>query len=316
MEVTDTMTLETAPGIFTPVGITTDRRRALLRELLSTKKCLRIIETHSPLSALLAENAEVQDGVRGSAVRYDGFWSSSLTDSTERGKPDIEAIDIPGRTFNINEIFEVTSKPLIMDGDTGGKPEHFALNVRTLERIGVSAVIVEDKTGLKKNSLFGTEVEQQQESIPAFCHKIRMGKRAQVSQDFMIVARIESLILDRGMDDALERAFAYIDVGTDGILIHSRKHNPNEVFEFAQRFRAQKPLVPLMCIPTSYNHVFFDEFEAAGFNVVIYANHLLRASYLAMRSIAQSILRNGRTQEVEHECLSIKEILELIPGTK
>lgn len=297
------------------VGITPDARRKLLRKNLQAKTCLRIMETHSPISALLAENTNVEDS-SGQVLQYDGFWSSSLTDSTARGKPDIEALDIPNRLFNINDIFEVTTKPLIMDGDTGGKPEHFALNVRSLERTGVSAVIIEDKTGLKKNSLFGNDVVQHQESIPEFCNKISAGKIAQVTDDFMIIARVESLILDAGMNDALERAFAYVDAGADGIMIHSRKKNSDEVIEFADRFRAKHESVPLVCVPTSYSHMYFGELDHAGFNVVIYANHMLRSSYMAMRSIAQDILRNGRTMEAEKQCLSINEILELIPGTK
>lgn len=316
METAQAKVLDMVIEDLTPTRITTDIRRGMLRQLLLQKKCLRILETHSPLSAVLAEKTQVHTGSYTCPINYDGFWSSSLTDSTVRGKPDIEAIDIPGRLFNINDIFEVTSKPLIMDGDTGGKPEHFSINVRSLERTGVSAVIIEDKTGLKKNSLLGNEVTQQQESIPAFCHKIREGKKAQLSEDFMIIARVESLILECGMEDALERAFAYVEAGADGIMIHSRQKRPDEVFDFAQHFRSKKPDTPLVCVPTSYNHVFFVDLEAAGFNVVIYANHLLRASYLAMRSVAQSILRNERTHEVEGECLSIKDILELIPGTK
>lgn len=296
-------------------GITADSRRQLLRQLLESKSCLRIMETHSPISALLAENTRVEDQ-SGKVLQYDGFWSSSLTDSTERGKPDIEALDIPNRLFNINDIFEVTTKPLIMDGDTGGKPEHFALNVRSLERTGVSAVIIEDKTGLKKNSLFGNDVFQQQESIEDFCYKITIGKKARLSDDFMIIARVESLILEAGMEDALRRAFAYVDSGADGIMIHSRQKSSDEVIEFADRFKIKHPKIPLVCVPTSYSHMYFDELDSAGFNVVIYANHMLRSSYMAMRSIAQNILRHGRTKESEPQCLSVNEILELIPGTK
>lgn len=316
MKPAQSIILKTIEERVTPIKITTDMRLRSLKHLLSQKKCLRILEAHSPLSAVLAETTHVRSLSSGEPIFYDGFWSSSLTDSTVRGKPDIEAIDIPGRLLNINDIFEVTSKPLIMDGDTGGKPEHFSINVRSLERIGVSAVIIEDKTGLKKNSLFGNEVAQQQESIPAFCHKIREGKSAQLSDDFMIFARVESLILECSMEDALERAFAYTEAGADGIMIHSRLKSPDEVFDFAQRFRATKPNVPLVCVPTSYNNVYFSNLQGAGFNVVIYANHLLRASYFAMRSVAQGILRHERTQEVEGECLAIKDILELIPGTK
>jgi phosphoenolpyruvate phosphomutase len=294
--------------------VSADNRRATLRNLLTEKHCLRFLEAHNPISAILAENAS--QTVEGQTREYDGFWSSSLTDSTARGKPDIEVLDIKDRLSNVNDIFEVTRKPLIMDGDTGGKPEHFAYDVRSLERLGVSAVIIEDKTGLKKNSLFGNDVFQQQESIEDFCNKIKIGKQAQISTDFMIIARIESLILDAGIEDALTRADAYIDAGADGVMIHSRKESPDEIFEFARRFRQQHPTTPLVCVPTSYSSISFEALEAEGFNVVIYANHMLRSAYMAMRTVADSILFSGRTLEVEPNCLSIKEILELIPGTK
>ncbi|WKB52624.1 phosphoenolpyruvate mutase [Eleftheria terrae] len=299
-----------------PRGVTADRRRALLRQRLSQKKCLRVLEAHSPISALLAESLDVPDARTGESVQYDALWSSSLTDSTERGKPDIEALDISNRLFNVNDIFEVATLPLIMDGDTGGKPEHFALNVRSLERVGVSAVIIEDKTGLKKNSLFGNTVLQQQENIGEFCAKIAAGKAAQISDDFMIIARVESLILEAGMEDALQRAQAYLAAGADGIMIHSRRSEPAEVVEFARRFRSEFPQVPLVCVPTSYCQTYFDELEQAGFNIVIYANHMLRAAYLAMRRAATDILKYGRTQEAEPYCLGINEILDLIPGTR
>lgn len=296
--------------------ITPDKRRALLRSILQHKSCLRVLETHSPISALIAEKASVQDAQSQEHLAYDAFWSSSLTDSTERGKPDIEVLDIPNRLANINDIFEVTTMPLIMDGDTGGKPDHFAINIRSLERVGVSAVIIEDKTGLKKNSLFGNDVSQQQEDIDVFCDKIRVGKAAQMTDDFMIIARVESLILDAGMDDALTRAFAYIQAGADAIMIHSRKKEAAEIMEFAQLFRASHPKVPLVCVPTSYAQTHFQALESAGFNMVIYANHMLRSSYLAMQKVATDILRFGRTQEVEAQCLGINEILDLIPGTR
>jgi phosphoenolpyruvate phosphomutase len=297
------------------VGITSDTRRGLLSALLAKKKCLRVIETHSPLSALLAEQSSVEPSP-GGYIEYDGFWSSSLTDSTLLGKPDIEILDIPSRLSRINDIFEVTTKPLLMDGDTGGKPEHFAYHVRSMERLGVSAVIIEDKTGLKKNSLLGNDVEQHQESIPEFCHKIKVGKAAQLAGNFMIIARIESLILEAGLDDAMLRASSYVGAGADGIMIHSRQKQATDVVEFARRFRTKHPKVPLVCVPTSYSCAYFHELETAGFNIVIYANHLLRASYLAMRTVAQDILRFGRTAEADEKCLSINEILELIPGTK
>jgi phosphoenolpyruvate mutase len=295
--------------------VSTDERCASLRQLLKSKHCLRVLEAHSPLSAILAEGARPPGRV-GSEVRYDALWSSSLTDSTVRGKPDIEVIDMRNRMLNINDIFEVTSLPLIMDGDTGSKPEHFEINVRSLERIGVSAVVIEDKVGLKKNSLLGTEVVQQQDTIENFCLKIRAGKSAQQRRDFMVIARIESLILDAGMGDALKRADAYADAGADGILIHSRRPTTDEIFQFAKLFRTRHPHCPLVCVPTSYSAAQFDELQAAGFNVVIYANHMLRAAYVAMQQVASDILRYGRTFEIEAQCMEISDLLGLIPGTR
>jgi phosphoenolpyruvate mutase len=298
----------------TRIGVTPDVRRSSLRRLLCAKKIVRIMEAHSPLSALIAEHTEEERA--GKKVYFDGFWSSSLTDATEMGKPDIEALEISQRLANINHIFEVTSKPLIIDADTGGRVEHLKFNVRSMERLGISAVIIEDKTGLKKNSLLGNDVVQIQESVEVFSEKIRCARDALVSNDFMIIARIESLILDKGMDDALTRARSYVKAGADGIMIHSRKKNPDEVFQFAEKFRADFPHVPLVAVPTSYNQVTEDELEAHGFNIVIYANHLLRASYPAMRTVVKEILKNGRSAGLEDKIIPVEEILELIPGTK
>lgn len=296
------------------LGTTPDIRRRTLKRLLAAKPISRFIEAHNPLSALIAETSSIEVG--GKLRQYDGFWSSSLTDSTSKGKPDIEALDISSRLANVNDIFDVTTKPLIFDGDTGGRPEHFELNVRSMERLGISAVIIEDKTGLKKNSLLGTEVVQTQEDPKAFCEKIRAGRGARVSDDFMVIARIESLILDRGMKDALDRANEYAGAGVDGIMIHSRKKKPDEVFEFSRSFRANFPNIPLICVPTTYNTVSEEELAANGFNIVIYANQLLRAAFPAMQKVALEILKNGRSAEVDSDLMSIKEILKLIPGTQ
>jgi phosphoenolpyruvate phosphomutase len=295
-------------------GTTPEIRKGTLKRLLRSKPITRFLEAHSPISALIVENANRE--VDGKLKQFDGFWSSSLTDSTEMGKPDIEALDISSRLSNINNIFEVTTKPLIMDLDTGGKPEHFEINVRTIERLGISSVIIEDKTGLKKNSLFGTEVSQTQEEIGRFCEKIRAGRESRISSDFMVIARIESLILDKGMRDAVLRAQAYVEAGVDGIMIHSRRKDPSEVYEFARIFRGDFPHIPLVSVPTSYNAATEEELSARGFNIVIYANHLMRAAYPAMKWVADEILRNGRTAEVDDRLISINEILELIPGTK
>ncbi|MDX4062311.1 phosphoenolpyruvate mutase [Aliarcobacter skirrowii] len=293
------------------LGTTPDIRRKRLRRLIDSKEVVRIMETHNALSGLIVENIKANNG-----IEYDGMWSSSLTDSTSKGKPDIEAVDVTARINTVNEIFEVTTKPMIYDADTGGIAEHFAFTVRTLERTGVSAVIIEDKTGLKKNSLFGTEVEQTQDSIENFCAKIKVGKKAQITDDFMIIARIESLILDKGMDDAIARAKAYIEAGADGIMIHSRQKSPNEILEFCKILREYNENIPIVVVPTSFNQITAKELSKAGVNVVIYANHMLRAAYPGMKNVAKSILENDRSLEAEEKLLSIKEILDLIPGTK
>lgn len=296
------------------VGTTVDVRMARLRRLINSKPIVRILEAHNALSALIAENTEVERN--GQLVSFDGVWSSSLTDATAKGKPDIEAIDITSRLNSVSDIFEVTTKPMLFDADTGGKTEHFEFTVRSLERAGVSAVVIEDKTGLKKNSLFGNDVPQTQDSIENFSYKISRGKKAQISDDFMIVARIESLILDAGMEDALKRAKAYIDAGADAIMIHSRHKDPTEIIEFMNKFRAMDDSTPVIVVPTSFNMVTIEEFIDMGVNVVVTANHMLRAAYPAMLKVANSVLENGRSLEAEPDCMSIKEILEFIPGTK
>lgn len=297
------------------LGTTPEIRRQRLRRLLQVKPILRFLDIHTALSGLVVENASVIDE-NGVKKEFDGMWGSSLTDSTSKGKPDIEAVDISARMTTLNEVIEVTSKPIIFDGDTGGQPEHFSFTVRTLERLGVSAVIIEDKTGLKKNSLLGNEVSQTQDSVAAFCNKITAGKMAQATDDFMIIARIESLILDSGMEDAVMRARAYLKAGADGIMIHSRKKDPGEIIEFTKRYNDLEEKKVLVAVPSSYNSITESELQAHGVNIVIYANHLLRSAYPAMKQTAHSILENGRSLECDEQLLPIKDILELIPGTK
>jgi len=296
------------------IGTTPDLRRNKLRRLLNTRPLIRVMEAHSGLTGLIVENTvvDVDHGHR----EFDCMWASSLTESTTKGKPDIEAVDITSRTQTLNDIMEVTTKPVIFDADTGGRVAHFKFTVRTLERLGVSAVIIEDKVGLKKNSLFGTEVPQSQDSIENFCAKIEAGKAAQVTGDFMIIARIESLILEAGMNDAVTRAKAYIDVGADGIMIHSRHKDPAEIFEFCGNYATFEHKVPLVAVPSTYNQVTEEDLLKHGVNIVIYANHLLRAAYPAMVATAVSILTRGRSAEADSNLLSIEGILELIPGAK
>jgi len=296
------------------LGTTTDLRRKQLRRLIYSKPVVKILEVHNALCGLIAENTTQERN--NQVVSFDGVWSSSLTDSTAKGKPDIEAVDITSRLNIVNEVFEVTTKPMIFDADTGGRIEHFEFTVKSLDRVGVSAVVIEDKTGLKKNSLFGNDVKQTQDSVENFCEKIVAGKNAQISDEFMIIARIESLILEAGMEDALNRASAYISAGADGIMIHSRHKDPSEIKEFMEKFRKSDADTPVIVVPTSFNSVTIEEFEEMGVNVVITANHMLRSAYPAMLKVAKSILKNGRSLEAEPDCMSIKEILEFIPGTK
>ena len=285
-------------------------RRKRLRQLIGMCPVVKAIEAHSGLTGLIAEKTVVaQDG---RLDQFDAMWVSSLCDSTAKGKPDIELVDLSSRLRTIDDIMEVTTKPIILDGDTGGLPEHFVYNVRTLERMGVSAVIIEDKKGLKKNSLFGAEVEQTQDSIESFSEKIRAGKRAQLTDDFMIIARIESLILEQGMDDALARAAAFVEAGADGIMIHSRKKDPGEILEFCDRFRESDKLTPIVVVPTSFNAITEEELAAHGVNIVIYANQLTRSAFPAMQKTAEDILRCHRAKEVDDRLMPIKEIITLI----
>lgn len=296
------------------LGTTPEVRMKQLRRLIAAKPVVRIMEAHDGLCGLIIEHAEVD--TTGKHNTFDGMWSSSLTDSTSKGKPDIEAVDLTTRLQDLNNILECTTKPIIFDGDTGGKIEHFVFTVRTLERHGVSAVIIEDKVGLKKNSLFGTDAIQTQDTIEHFCDKIRAGKNAQVTKDFMIIARIESLIAGKSVDDAIERANAYVKAGADGIMIHSKNKSGEDIKEFCLRFRKEHPMVPIVVVPTTYNHIYERELHDWGVNVVIYANHMLRSAYPAMKKTAETILANERSLEVNDLCMPIKEILELIPGTK
>ena len=288
-----------------------DMRRGRLRRLIDMKGLVTAIEAHSGITGLIAEKTTVlQDG---RTYQFDAMWISSLCDSTAKGKPDIELVDMTSRFRTIDDIMEVTTKPIIFDGDTGGLTEHFVYTVKSLERMGVSMVIIEDKTGLKKNSLFGTEVKQTQDTIENFCAKIAAGKRAQKTSDFMICARIESLILEQGMDDALRRARAFVGAGADAIMIHSRKRDPAEIFEFVERFRSTDTATPIVVVPTSFNTVTEEEFKARGVNVVIYANQLTRSGFPAMQRAARTILEHHRAKECDDLCMSIKDIITLIP---
>lgn len=296
-----------------PVINTPDLRRGKLRRLIGLKPFLRVMEASNGLSALIVENVQVPDP-NGPGVRdYDAMWVSSLCDSSFKGKPDIELVDWSSRMETIDEIMEVSTKPIIVDGDTGGRVEHFKYTVRTLERAGVSAVIIEDKTGLKQNSLFGTDAKQVLDDPHEFAAKINAGKQAQATRDFMIFARLESLIAGVGVDDAMERAKIYLAAGADGVMIHSKEKDGEEIREFMRRFRAYSADTPVVLVPTTYNHIYEDELAQMGANVIIHANHLLRSAYPAMLHTAEKVLASGRSKEVDDEIMPIKEVLRLIP---
>lgn len=293
-------------------GITPGKRMRTLRRLISIKPIVRILEAHNGLTGLIVEKTSINK--EGKNIEFDGIWESSLTDSTAKGKPDTELVDFSSRFSTIEEILEVTTKPIIVDGDTGGRIDHFKFRVKTLERLGVSAIIIEDKIGDKRNSLFGTTVAQEQDTIEHFSQKIHQGKRSQVTEDFMIIARVESLILQKGMDDALKRAESYIDAGADGIMIHSKEKDGQEIVEFCGKFKKFEKRVPLIVVPSTYAHMNESDLEKLGVNVVIYANHLLRSAYPAMVDTAKSILQNSRSKEASDKyCMSIKDVISLIP---
>ena len=289
-----------------------ETRRSRLRKLLAYKPCLSVCEAHNGITGLIVEKTAVETA--GGRKQFDAMWVSSLCDSTAKGKPDIELVDMTSRLRTLEEIMEVTTKPIILDGDTGGLVEHFVYNVQTLERMGISAIIIEDKKGLKKNSLFGAGVGQMQDSIEGFCHKIACGKAAQKTKDFMIIARCESLILEQGLEDALTRCHAYVKAGADGVMIHSKSKTPDEVYAFCEAFRRDDPKTPIIVVPTTYNGATEAELAAHGVNIVIHANHLIRSAFPAMQATARSILENGRSREADQLCMSIKEILTLLPN--
>ncbi|MCG8608656.1 phosphoenolpyruvate mutase [bacterium] len=292
-------------------GITPNYRLGLLRRLLDAKSIIRILEAHNGLTGLIVENTQVNDGLE--ARQFDGIWASSFTDSTSRGKPDIELVDFTSRYHTIEEILEVTTKPVIVDGDTGGLTEHFKYRIKTLERLGVSAVIIEDKVGPKRNSMFGTAVSQEQDDVAKFANKIYQGKRALVTDEFMIIARIESFILGKDLNDAIGRAKAYLEAGADGIMIHSNDGTAREILAFCQAYNGLGNRAPLVVVPSAYPQITENQLQEVGVNLVIYANHLLRAAYPVMTKVAESILKSKRASEAADEhCITIKEMLNLI----
>jgi phosphoenolpyruvate phosphomutase len=290
------------------IGTTPDIRRKMLSRLLNSKPIVKVLEAHNGLTGLIVEKTKVGND------EFDAMWLSSLTHSASKGKPDNQYVDITTVSQTLGEIFDVTTKPMIVDLDNGGMIEHFKFTIRTLERMGVSAVIIEDKIGSKRNSLFKDTSNQTQDNPNEFGNKISEGKKSLVTKEFMIIARIESFILDKGVDDAIYRASIYVSNGADGIMIHSKSESTNEILSFCKRYEKFKKKVPLVVVPSTYNRAVEEELINIGVDVVIYANHLLRSSYPAMVNTAKSILENKRSYEANKSCLPIKEVLELIPN--
>jgi len=299
--ISSTLLIETQKRI----GVTPEHRRKMLRKLIDLKPIVRVIEAHSGLSAIIAEKTKVN------GEEFDAIWESSFTDSASKGKPDIELVDFTSRVRTINEILEVTTKPLIVDGDTGGPIDHFVYMVKTLERLGISAIIIEDKVFPKQNSLL-ENAEHKQETVERFCQKIKAGKRARVTSDFMIIARIESLIIGKTVQDALMRAEAYIKAGADGIMIHSKCKTPKKILEFCDCYKKLDYDIPLVVVPTTYNEIEESELTATGVSIIIYANHLLRSSYKTMLKTAETILKAKRGWEAESDCYPVQELFKVI----
>ena len=291
-------------------GTTPEVRQIKFKRLINVKKIVRILEAHSPLSAMIVENTNVVK--KNKFYEFDGMWSSSLTDSALRGKPDNESVDLSARMNTLNEILSVTTKPIIFDADTGGRNEHLPYTVKALESAGISAIIIEDKIGLKKNSLFQNQSNAKQDNIKNFCKKIEVAVNAKISDDFMIIARIESFILGKNLNDALKRAEAYSKSGADAILIHSKEKKPNQIIQFSKKFVKSKYRKPIVAVPSTYSSTYEKTLQESGVNVIIYANHLLRASYPSMMKVAESILKFERSKEAEKNIIPIKEIISLI----
>jgi phosphoenolpyruvate phosphomutase / 2-hydroxyethylphosphonate cytidylyltransferase len=290
------------------IGTTSDVRRKMLKRLIESKPIVRVLEAHNGLTGLIVEKTMVGND------EFDAMWLSSLTHSASKGKPDNQYVDITTVSQTLSEIFDVTTKPMIVDLDNGGMIEHFKFTIRTLERMGVSSVIIEDKIGSKRNSLFDDTSNQIQDKPSEFASKISEGKKSLVTKDFMIIARIESFILGKGVVDAIDRAYLYIDSGADGIMIHSKSEDVSEILSFCEHYKKFKKKVPLVVVPSTYNKVVEKQLIDIGVDVVIYANHLLRSSYPAMVRTAESILKNKRCYEASENCLPIKKVLELIPN--
>ena len=292
------------------IAFSASNRTSRLKRLMDAKKIVRFLEAHNALTGLIVENTKILK--KNLYEEFDGMWSSSLTDSLSRGKPDNQTVDYSTRINGLNEILDVTKKPVIFDGDNGGRLEHLPFLVRTLERLGVSSLIIEDKKGLKKNSLFKKQSKSDQDSIKNFSKKIKTAKNSTISKDFLIIARVESFILNKGLKDALKRAEAYSKSGADAILIHSKEKNAKEIIDFSKKFKKSKYFIPMVAVPSTYSKTYEKNLYKNGFKIVIYANQLMRAAYPAMKRTAEIILKSGRAFESEKNIAGINQVINLI----
>ena len=282
------------------IGTTPDIRLKRLKRLLGAKKMVRICESHSGLTGLIIENTVVT--VNNMKHEFDAMWAGSFTDSASKGKPDIDTVDLTTRLHELNDSLEVTTKPIVFDGLTGGEADRFVFAVRTLERLGISAIVIKDSLEKRHSAL---------EDIVVFCNKIQSGKHAQLTDDFMIIARCDSLIAGDSVRKAVERSMAYVKAGADGIMIHSQD-GPEQIRNFCMEFRKAEPKVPVFVMPSTYSEVYEDDIIKWGANAVIYANNLLRSSYPAMVNCAETILRNGRAFEADSICVAKEEIQRIV----
>jgi phosphoenolpyruvate phosphomutase len=292
------------------IGVSPQNRVSRLKRLISSQKIVRILESHNSLTGLIIENLQIKN--KNKIIEFDGMWSSSLTDSATKGLPDNSSLSFSSRITSLNDIMDVTTKPVVFDADNGGQIEHLPYLIRSLERSGVSAIIIEDKVGLKKNSLFKNQSDTKQDKPHLFAKKIKKISNSRQSQDFMVIARIESFIVGKGLKDAINRAEIYSKAGADAILIHSKEKTPAEIFSFARKFKKSKNFIPLVSVPSTYSKVYEKDLIKNGFKLVIYANQLLRSAYPAMQNTAKTILKNSRAFEADKKIIPIKEIINLI----
>ena len=206
----------------------------------------------------------------------------------------------------LTEILESTTKPIIYDEDKIITSSYLNYTIQNLESNGISAIVIRDQIARKNDEVYDEK---------DFCNMIKEGKKAQITQDFMIIARIEEMLYGKNVDDAVKKAISCVMSGADAILIESNDSKGNNIKEFCEKFRKEYPNTPIAVIPSNFKELTEKEMAEWGVNIIIYENQMLRASYPAMKKCAETILKNQRSLEANNLCMPIKEILTLIPGT-